>query len=390
MCFRLVAITAAVLFSSVGHAAGPSTVQESLEALKVAVGRGDRPSFTARVAWDQLVAHGPGAVPQILEAMDTPNTALANWLRTAFDRIVAADLEKGGKGLDADALLVFAQDTNHHGRTRRLALEAVDRLRPGTSGRLIPGWLEDSEFGPDAIDLLVEQADAHRKAGNTDTATTILRKAFAASRELPAAKATASRLRGLGVTVSVAEHLGFFDEWYVIGPFDARGMRGFKTVYPPEKQIDLNEEQEGKAGKVRWKHYRYSEPPAASFGHAGPLINLRDPLGDADDAVGYAYTAFRAPAATVVELRGAADDNLTVWVNGERVFGLEEYRNGVRFDRHRFRVELKAGLNTILVKVCQAQQAPDSPDANWEFLLRAVGASGKGVTWPSALPQKKE
>ena len=42
-----------------------------------------------------------------------------------------------------------------------------------------------------------------------------------------------------------------------------------------------------------------------------------------------------------VEFRGAADDNLTVWVNGQRVFGFEEYRNGVRFDRHRFKVRLQ-------------------------------------------------
>src|SRR5262249_16813994 len=147
----------------------------------------------------------------------------------------------------------------------------------------------------------------------------ILRKAFDASRDLQQAKAAAGELRTLGVTVSVAEHLGFLGDWYVVGPFDAGNMKGFKTVYPPEKQIELTAEWDGKAGKVRWKHFQSREPVPATLPPAGPLINLREPLGDAEDAVAYAYTAFRVPAETTVEFRGAADDNLTVWVNGERV-----------------------------------------------------------------------
>jgi hypothetical protein len=41
----------------------------------------------ARAAWDRLVARGPAVLLPLLEAMDTPDTVVANWLRTAFDRI---------------------------------------------------------------------------------------------------------------------------------------------------------------------------------------------------------------------------------------------------------------------------------------------------------------
>jgi hypothetical protein len=116
---------------------------------------------------------------------------------------------------------------------------------------------------------------------------------------------------------------------------------------------------------------------------------LRAPLGDAEDAVAYAYTAFESTEVREVEFRGAADDNLSVWVNGARVFGFEEYRNGVRFDRHRFRVKLKAGVNTVLVKVCQAPSDPSHREPNWEFLLRLCDAGGKGLRFPSALPPEK-
>ena len=76
-----------------------------------------------RAAWDKLVAHGPAVLPRLLEAMDTPDTVVANWLRTAFDRIVEAELKQGGKGIDADALLAFVRDSKRQGRARRLALE---------------------------------------------------------------------------------------------------------------------------------------------------------------------------------------------------------------------------------------------------------------------------
>src|SRR5262249_42878846 len=105
----------------------------------------------ARAAWDKLVPRGPAVLPELLVAMDTPDTVTANWLRTVFDRIVDAERQKGGKALDADALLKVVRDTRRSGRVRRLALEVVEELRPGTSARLTPGWLDDPEFRYEAV-----------------------------------------------------------------------------------------------------------------------------------------------------------------------------------------------------------------------------------------------
>src|SRR5262249_7772931 len=194
-------------------------------------------------------------------------------------------------------------------------------------------------------------ADLDRdKALPAEKRVAALRKLFASTRDLPQSQAVAAKLKEGGAPVSVADHFGFLRDWYVIGPFNARGMKGFKAVYPPEEKIDLTATYEGKDKKVSWKRHQSAETPTGA--HVA-LINLREPLGDAEDAVAYAYTAFEVSEAREVEFRGAADDNLTVWVNGKRVFGFEEYRNGVRLDRHRFRVRLAAGVNTVLVKVCQ-------------------------------------
>ncbi len=346
-------------------------------------------SPAARTAWDKLVARGPTVLPQVLAAMDTPDTVVANWLRTAFDRIVDAERRKGGQGIDADALLAFVQDPKRSGRARRLALEAVEQLRPGTSDRLTAGWLEDPEFRFDAVALLMKDGDTLTREGQKEKATAAYRKAFAACRDVPQAQKLATALKNAATPVSIAEHLGFLTDWYVIGPFDAKGMKGFKGVYPPEEKIDLAAGYPGKEGTIKWKRYQAREALTGLPARA-VLVNLLEPLGQAEDAVAYASTAFTVPEAREVEFRGSADDNFTVWVNGKREFGFEEYRNGVRLDRHRFRVKLKAGINTVLVKICQAPADPTNNEPNWEFLLRIVDETGKGIAMRSALPADKK
>jgi hypothetical protein len=368
--------------------AAPCGAEDLPAELRVALKQGPA-APAARAAWDKLVARGPAVLPQLLQALDTPDTVTANWLRTAFDRVVDGALAAGGKGIDADALLAFAQDPRRQGRARRLALDVVERLRPGTRDRLVPGWLDDPEFRYEAVEFALGYGDTLHKLARPDAAGTareIYRLAFASARDLQQAKRAAVRLRDVGVTVSVAGHLGFFMDWYVIGPFDARGMKGFKTVYPPEEKIDLAAEMPGKKGTVRWKRFHVTEPPPSAPGPHVALVNLVEALGNADDAVAYAYTAFTVPEAREVEFRGAADDNFTVWVNGTRAFGFEEYRNGVRLDRHRFRVKLRAGLNTVLVKVCQAPADAANNEPNWEFLLRMVDDTGLGIERKKALP----
>lgn len=336
----------------------------------------------ARAAWERLVEQGPRVLPRLLQALDTPDTVVANWLRTAFDRIAEKAVREGGKGVDVDALLAFARDPRRQGRARRLALDLVEQLRPGSRERLVRGRLDDPEFGHDAIELTLAELDRQPTLPREQRVAT-LRRAFAACRELGEARTVAARLKGLGVEVSVAGHMGFLSDWYVLGPLAGKGGKGFRTAYPPESSVDRQAEYEGKDGKkVRWKRFTVRETPAGRF---PILVNLREACGDAGDAVAYAWTAFTVPEACTVEFRGSADDNLTVWVNGTRVFCFEEYRNGVRLDRHRFPVRLKAGVNTVLVKVVQAPVDPTSPDPNWEFLLRITDSTGKGLTFPSAL-----
>jgi hypothetical protein len=345
-----------------------------------AVGPEGAGSAKARAAWDRLVLQGPRVLPHILTAMDSPDPVRANWLRLAFEEIVARQRKRGGKDIDTDALLAFARDGKRQGRPRRLALDLVEELRPGTRKKLLPGWLDDAEFRHDAIEDLLARLREEKDQPKEKSRAALL-TAFRASRDLAQSRAIAARLKELGESVSVAEHMGFLGDWYVIGPFDAAGRKSFTTVYPPELKVNLDATLEGKGGtKLTWKRETVKEDLTGRF---PILVDLRKPLGDAEDAVAFAWTAFQVDAEQTVEFRGAADDHFTVWVNGVRVFGFEEYRNGVRLDRHRFAVKLRPGVNTVLLKVCQAPAAGNT-DPNWEFLLRITDPAGRGVTFPSA------
>jgi hypothetical protein len=356
-------------------AGGEASLQKNID-MVVKQGRG---TPEGRAAWDRLSNAKADALPALLEGMNTKDTVASNWLRLAFDRIVEREMKAGTKGIDSAKVLAFVKDATKQGRARRFALDLLDRLTPGTSAKLYPDWLDDPEFRFEAIGLVLEKAQRAAQAGNSLIAVNLYRQAFDKSRDILQARQAAVGLKESGITVSVAEHLGFLMDWHLIGPFDGKGQKGFHLSYPPEKKIDLNEELDGQNGKVRWKRFHVTETAPTSKDRHQALVNLagKNALGNADDAVAFAYTEFTVEKAMHAEMRGSADDNFTVWVNGVKVFAFEEWRNGVRHDRHSFPVQLKAGKNTVLVKVCQS--AAPNPEPNWEFFLRVVDTTGKGI-----------
>lgn len=372
-----------VLLTMVAYAAGQGSLHKDVDVL----GRHGRATPEGRAAWDRLSQAGPEAIVPLLEGMNTPDTVRANWLRTAFEPVVERELKTGGKRIDAETLLTFVRDTSKQGRTRRLALEVVEKLRPGTSEKLYSGWRNDPEFRFDAVARLLNAAGDLLKTKASTDAEVEFRLAWDAARDQQQLRDAAAGLAQLGITVSVAKQMGFLTDWFVIGPFDSMGQKGFHLEYPPERKVDLSAELPGQGRKVGWKRVKAREPAVTARGGHQALISLadKDALGNADDAVAFAYTEILVPKPVDAEFRGAADDNLTVWVNGKKVFGFEEWRNGVRLDRHRFKVQLQGGKNTLLVKVCQS--AAPNPEPNWEFFLRIVDATGQGIAMKNGLAE---
>lgn len=364
---------------------GPATLRaDAIDrqlAVISAVGPNAQGSQEARIARRQLAAQEPEILPRLLEAMDTDNIVAANWYRTAYEEIVNRELARESPNLPLGALREYVRNEEHRGRVRRLALDLLNRMDPDFGRELVASLLDDPEFREDAVNMALKRGDQAKNSGESDQARKEYQTAFLHARTSSQVTQAADRLKSIGAPVSIVEHMGFVTDWYVIGPFDAPGKTGFSLTFPPESGVDLNAEYAGKTGRsIAWKRIQSEDRLG--------LIDLNRAIAPSREAVGYAYAELISPGEQNVELRCGADDNLTVWLNGDRIFGREQWLNGIRLDRFTAPARLRAGRNRLFVKVCQGPQhsSPDVPN-NWSLQLRFCNEDGKGVGLKSALPE---
>ena len=333
----------------------------------------------ARAARDRLAAAGVDILPAILGAMNTSNVVAANSYRTVFEEIVAAELAKPGPNLPLPLLRDYVRSPEQRGQPRRLVLRLLDRIEPWFRSELVPTLLDDREFRTDAIRAVLAAGDRAKDAGQARLAESQYQKAFAHARDSGQVTQAADRLAALGMDVSIVEQMGLVTDWYLIGPFDAPGTSGFERVYPPQRSVDLAAGYEGKNGKrVRWKRHETADRLGQT--------NLNRAIAPVKEAVGYAYTEVNSPRGHDAQLRGGADDNLTVWLNGDKIFARPQWLNGTRFDRFTAPARLNKGTNRVLVKICQGPQHKDpAVPNNWSFQLRFCDPTGASVGLRSAL-----
>jgi len=133
--------------------------------------------------------------------------------------------------------------------------------------------------------------------------------------------------------------------WFYVGPFDNSDGNGFDTVYPPEKQIALDEAYEGKGSRlVRWKRGdRFVD------GRVNDLLPLFDQKAN---AVVYLYRTIYCLANMERVVSLGSDDTLTVWLNGVKVLAKNVARAAAP-DQDRATLKLREGRNDLLLKVCQ-------------------------------------
>ncbi len=341
-------------------------------------------SAEARAACDALSECEAEILPRLLRAMQSDNPVAANWYRSAYEAIVRRERAKPRPQLPVDDLQGFVRDPANQGRVRRLVLALCDELQPGFSAASIPTLLDDPEFRPDAVDAALAAGQEALEDGDSETARNHFHQAFEHARSSSRVVRASDKLAALGQPVDVVAHLGLVVDWWVIGPFDAPAFSGFERSFPPEQSIELRAEYTGQQGNgLRWVRHRTGDPLG--------LLNLVQALIPAEEAVGYAYAEIESPRAVEGQLRCGADDNCTVWLNGEKVFARNQWLNGVRFDRFVAPIKLQAGKNRVLVKVCQGPQHknPQVPN-NWSLYVRFCDQRGRGLAMRSMLPPLEE
>ena len=361
---RMKFLLATFLLASLADIRG--AVDDSLKSL-AAVEREGRGNEAASAAWKDVVKAGPSALPQLLAATGKGRAVADNWLRLAGDAIIE-NAARTREVVPLAEVEAFLNDTSHASAARQLAFDLLQKADHARADVIEPSLIHDpvQALRRGAVQRLI---DATKKQTGEAMKTGYL-QALDAVRDEDQTRFLAAELKKLDVPVDLPRHFGFLMKWNVIGPFDNTERKGFATAFPPEKEIQLAAEYDGKGKPVKWQPFESAD----DYGK----LDFNKPLGMQKEVTAYAVTTFEAPAERDAELRLGCKNGWKVWLNGELLFGRDEYHRGQEMDQYKLRCRLKKGANTILVKCCQNEQKEEWT-VEWEFQIRVCDSTGTAI-----------
>lgn len=159
--------------------------------------------------------------------------------------------------------------------------------------------------------------------------------------------------------VKLNNQMGFIlnRDWLIIGPwstgFNYQGLTAFNEALPPERKIELNQEYKAvsKTSRNQWLerevHWVYP-----NFDIVQSYVDLRSVLKTSTMAC-FALSYIKLPIPTKAQMCLGVSGALKVWVNDKLVYLNPNQKSVPRVDEYIVPIELKKGLNKILVKVVQ-------------------------------------
>jgi hypothetical protein len=225
------------------------------------------------------------------------------------------------------------------------------------------------EFRRDAVQRLVGEAEGLGK-DSADQAKVVYRKALSGATDSDLVKKISKSLKELGDEVDLVSHFGFLTDWRIVGPFNNEKFVGFDIAYAPESKLDFAAKLKAKEGEVSWSKITTSD----EFG----IVDIAKSVAPHKGAVMYLASSYEAAANRNVEFRLGTPNAWKLWVNGEFLFGRDEYHRGMAIDQYRVPAKLKAGKNVILLKLCQNEQTDDWAQ-RYQIQIRVCDPSGVAV-----------
>lgn len=153
----------------------------------------------------------------------------------------------------------------------------------------------------------------------------------------------------VGLSAIVVEQIGWWPkEWNVILPFDNTGedQPGYHTVYPPERETQLDAIYTGKDGApVQWRPVRAEE---------NGYLNFQPLVADTRNNVAYALVYVYCPAPAFRKIFLGTDDGGKLWINDTFIWG-EHAARSARRNGDSPMAYFNAGWNKILLKVTQVK-----------------------------------
>lgn len=314
------------------------------------------------------------ALPEVLAAMDGANPLAKNWL---FG--VAGTLADRGN-LPTAALEAYFSDLQHDADARYWVFQLLTKGSAEERAARLDQLLDDpgAELKYLAVEHHLKRLGALREAGDQTAQGKLLAVLLEASRNPAQIQKIAGLLKELDQPVALQKHFGFIAQWHVVGPFDNVGQKAFDVAYGPEKELlarsgkalDLSAKYSGKAGEVTWQQ--------VSTDKEDGMVDLNVAYNNEKGAICYAVTRFNSAVAQPCEVRLGCINANQLWLNGEKLISNEVYHTGTAIDQYIATGELKAGPNTILVKVCQNEQTEQWAQ-DFAFQLRVTDLTGKAI-----------
>jgi tetratricopeptide (TPR) repeat protein len=141
---------------------------------------------------------------------------------------------------------------------------------------------------------------------------------------------------------------GLLEHFAVISPFDNEDGKGFAQEYPPEREVDYEQEYPGTQFPARW---RVDVP----LNHQHNL-DLRDLVSPGTWVTAYASTFVEVPDEGDYQLRVTSTDPIRIWVNDIEVLS-EQKVDSETVDQFLVPVTLRQGWNRVLLKSCHSTGA---------------------------------
>lgn len=310
-------------------------------------------------------------LPLLFDGLNQASPISTNYFRAAIEALVDREPPP------LSVLSTILMDPRQGDQSRLLSFQLLEKRVPEVTQELIPGFLSDPNIHlrQKAVEHLITKAES--KPSDHQGVALLYQQALHAAREVDQISQIAKALEQQGHKIDLPKQFGFLLHWQIIGPFDNTDRKGFETQFPPETADSSLQSFPGKDQKVTWQNFASS--------HAYGKIDFNQPYGMLKESTSYARCTFESPHQQEVELRLGCKNAWKIWVNGEFVFGRDEYHRGQRIDQYKMTTTFQEGENNILVKCCQNEQDKEWT-TEWEFQLRVCDQNGQAILSSNRLP----
>ncbi|EGF26229.1 hypothetical protein [Rhodopirellula baltica] len=357
-----------------------------------AEGVGHSDAMKAMSAQPKSADVSPAQLFATLDSMSHAEPRAKNWLRLlASQQIEAAEsnaVTTGKLNSLREDLLVFFNDRSHDGDARYLIYRHLVDENPDRRETLLEQAVDDP-FIPLRY-LAIERKMKQAEQFEGEEAIEAYLELLPLARHPNHLREITASLKKLDRPVQLAKQLAMITQWQVIAPFGNKDSEGFDHVYEVETEY-AESPLDHELVRQSFKAATTSEGDDKTTGetltwqtlstddNAG-MVDLNPTYDNAKDAIAYAVCFFELPEGETTDAQarlGCINGN-KAWINGQPVLSNEVYHSGSSIDQYVSNCQLRPGLNSVLLKICQNNQTqPWAQD--WQFQFRLTDSTGRGI-----------